>query len=133
MRAACEREALGGQAGFPVASQKTDAGAWTCFICEPPAPRRAIYRSFDTRCPSLATLCCSRSPHGCLPEELFADADGVVRRRHSVPDRARVLKDLVVVPTGHGLVPEEVDFLEALVLHEAQSVRLVPPAPRREV
>lgn len=45
-------------------------------------------------------------------------------------DRSRVFVDLVVVPALVGLVAEEVDLLELLVLDVPEAVRLVPP--RRE-
>lgn len=59
-------------------------------------------------------------------EELLQDSDGVVRRLHSVANGSWVGVDLPVVTTLVGLVAEEVDLLEALVLHVLKSVGLVP-------
>ena len=51
---------------------------------------------------------------------------GIFGRAHGVPDCAFAFENLVVVPAGVRLVPEEVDVVE-VVRHELQAVRLVPP------
>lgn len=63
---------------------------------------------------------------GALGEQLFTDPAGVLGRCHRVAHGPRVSEDLVVVPTRHGFVSEEIDGLIAVFFHMSQAVPLVP-------